>query len=73
MYIKKHPVDTEYPEGEKLLDAWQVDDKEENDEAIPIKSILDRLDDEPITQNNEFEGGFKIDESTFGEENNDET
>lgn len=73
MYIKKHPVDTEYPEGEKLLDAWQVDDKEENDEAIPLKSILDRLDDEPITQNNEFEGGFKIDESTFGEENNDET
>ena len=73
MYIKKHPVDTEYPEGEKLLDAWQVDDKEENDEAIPIKSILDRLDDEPITQHIEFEGGFKIDESTFGEENNDET
>lgn len=73
MYIKKHTADTEYPEGEKLLDAWQVDDKEENDEAIPIKSILDRLDDEPITQNNEFEGGFKIDESTFGEENNDET
>ncbi|MBQ8741435.1 MAG: YfhO family protein [Clostridia bacterium] len=78
IYIKNHPTDTEYPEGNNLLDAWHADDIAESvldvtDDEIPIKSILDRLDDEPITQNNELVGGFKIDENIFNEENDNET
>ncbi len=75
IYIKNHPADTEYPEGESLLEAWRIDEKTEQaldfEDEIPLKSILDRLDDEPITQN-ELIGGFKIDENAFGEENDDE-
>ncbi len=76
IYIKNHPAETEYPEGERLLEAWRADDIAESVldaiDDIPIKSILDRLDDQPTTQNNEIIGGFKIDENAFSEENENE-
>lgn len=77
LYLKNNPRDTAYPEGEKLLDNWRADDiaaaaLRYKDDSIPLKSILDRLDDQPTTQNNELVGGFKIDENAFSEENNDE-
>ncbi len=74
VYIKKHPIDTEYPEGDKLLEAW----KDENDfedivsegSSIPLRSILDSLDNEHFpTENSEIQGGFKIDPNAFDEEN----
>ena len=78
VYVKKHPYDTKYPEGEKLLDAWRVDDIAESaleltEAQIPIKSILDRLDEKSPTQSDELAGGFRIDENVFNEEDNDET
>lgn len=78
VYVKKHPYDTEYLEGEKLLDAWRADDIAESvleltETQIPIKSILDTLDDESPTQSDELAGGFRIDENAFSEENDDET
>lgn len=73
IYIKNHPYDTEYPEGQNLLDAWHADAIAEltpdfAEDEIPLKSILDRLDDQPTTQNNELVGGFKIDENVFDKE-----
>ena len=61
-----------------MLDAWRVDDIAESaleltEAQIPIKSILDRLDDESPTQSDELAGGFRIDENVFNEEDNDET
>lgn len=78
VYIKNHPADTEYPEGKNLLDSWRADDIVESalvyeDKQTPIKSILDRLDDNPISQSNELSGGFKIDQDAFNEESNNET
>ncbi len=76
-YIKNHPDNIEYPEGEQLLDAWQTDDMIEtiNTEgsSIPLKSVLDYLDEENFpAQNDELAGGFKIDQNAFEEENEDE-
>lgn len=74
LYLKNNPRDTAYPEGEKLLDNWRADDIAEaalryKDDSIPLKSILDRLDDEVLpTQSNELVGGFKIDENAFDKE-----
>ncbi len=78
IYIKNHPSNTEYHEGEALLEAWQADDIADSavdlEDNIPLESILDRLDDEPLlTQNSELEGGFKINENAFDEEKTDET
>ncbi len=77
-FIKKHPSDTEYPEGEQLLIDWQTDDADQhiqkNMSSIPLKSVLDYLDEENIpTQNSELSGGFMIDQNVFEEENKDET
>ncbi len=79
IYIKNHLDDTEYPEGKALLDAWHADDIAESalmykEDEIPIKSILDRLEDEVLpTQNKELDGGFKIYENALNEEKADET
>ncbi len=74
IYIKKHPTDTEYPEGKNLLEQWHADDIAESalmykDDAIPLKSILDRLDEDVLPiQNIELTGGFKINEDILNEE-----
>lgn len=61
-----------------MLEAWQADDIADSavdlEDNIPLKSILDRLVDEPLLiQNSELEGGFKIYENAFDEEKTDET
>lgn len=73
LYIKNHPTDAMYPEGDTLLKNWQSDDMAEAltdaaDDEIPLKSILDRLDEPIPAQNDELVGGFKVDENAFGEE-----
>lgn len=77
LYIKKHPSDTKYPEGDALIDCWVIENTAElvsdEGESIPIKSILESLDEETFpTQSNEFVGGFKIDSEVFDEEKKDE-
>lgn len=74
-YKKNHPTDTEYPEGDILLEQWHADDIAEAVQNITdggeqkSKSILD--DDEELEIphiNNGFEGGFKIDSKLFDDE-----
>lgn len=75
LYIKKHPTDTEYPEGDQLLEKWSSDTQDGIEaESLPLQSIFDVLENkaEPV-QNKNFLGGFTIDESAFSEEENDET
>ena len=77
-FIKKHPSDTEYPEGDQLLMDWQTDDAQqhiqENMSSIPLKSVFDYLDEQnPPTQNSELSGGFMIDNNAFDEVDKDET
>lgn len=77
LYIKKHPSDTKYPEGDLLLDGWVIENIAESvsreGESIPIKSVLESLDEEAFpTQSNEFIGGFKINSDAFNEEKSDE-
>jgi len=79
IYIKKHPTDTEYPEGNNLLEQWHTDDIAESalmyrDDVIPLKSILDSLDEDALpVQNTELTGGFKISEEILDEEDENET
>lgn len=78
IYIKKHPTDTEYPEGKNLLEQWHADDIAESalmykDDAIPLKSILDRIDEDTLpVQNTELTGGFKINDDLLDEEDENE-
>lgn len=82
IYVKKHPSSNEYPEGQKLLDAWQSDDIFESaldyvgkhSEKPQIKSILDVSDDEFVSlYNEEISGGFKINKDIFEEDDKNET
>ncbi len=78
LYFKKNPCETNYPEGDTLLAHWIDDDKtdvsaqENSEEQIPLKSILDRLDEEFYGHKDEFVGGFRIQEETINEENENE-
>lgn len=79
-YKKIVPTDTEYPEGDKLLNAWkdetapEYEVQESEGSSLPIQSIFDLLEEERFpTENNEIQGGFKIDSSVFDEEKKDET
>ncbi len=63
LYLKKRPNDTDYPEGERLLKAWQDDDEAEYSEQNPEpnKSLFDLLEQQPDeTKNNETIGGFTV-------------
>jgi uncharacterized membrane protein YfhO len=78
VYTQKHPTDTEYPEGDKLLETWKAEDSFEDivseGSSIPLRSILDSLDEEHFpTENSEIQGGFKIDPNAFDEEKSNET
>ncbi len=78
LYIKKHPSNTDYPEGEQLLDAWVASEisKTVNSEvsSMPIKSVLEYLEEEDYPKpNSEFSGGFRINPDALNEEKNDET
>lgn len=78
VYTQKHPTDTEYPEGDKLLETWEAEDNFEDivseGSSIPLRSILDSLDEEHFpTENSEIQGGFKIDPNAFDEEKSNET
>lgn len=76
LYTRHKIVDVEYPEGERLLSEWIEDDK--LDEAMETQteenqSILDLLDQEIIVSNQEYEGGFIINQDILKKEKNDET
>lgn len=75
-YKKRRFTETEYPEGEKLLEEWKPESSEpisKEGSSTLIRSILDSLDEEKFPQeNNELSGGFKVDQSLFDEEQNDE-
>ena len=79
-YKKRVSTDTEYPEGDKLLNAWKEETAQEYEvqklegSSLPIQSIFDLLEEEKFpTENNEIQGGFKIDSSVFDEGKKDET
>ena len=79
-YKKRVSTDTEYPEGDKLLNAWkdetapEYEVQESEGSSLPIQSIFDLLEEEKFpTENNEIQGGFKIDSSVFDEGKKDET
>ncbi len=79
IYIRRHPSNTEYPEGEKLINVWQKDDISdsisENDYddyddgyGLPDKSkiekeLLDFERDLKISKD-----GFSVDYDVFGDE-----
>ena len=75
LYIKKHPSNTDYPEGEQLLDAW-ADDNDVKIEPIACEDLSESLEfvfkklkeEKQETQNNKFIGGFEIDPNVFDEE-----
>ena len=76
LFTRHKVVDVEYPEGERLLSEWIEDDK--LDEAIETQteenqSLLDLLDQETIVPNQEYEGGFIINQDIFKKEKKDET
>lgn len=82
IYIKKHPSSNEYPEGKKLLDAWQSDDIFEatlnyvgkHSEKVPNDSILDIPNEDRISlYNKDISGGFKINENIFDGDDKNET
>lgn len=76
LYNRHKVVDVEYPEGERLLSEWIEDDK--LDESMETQteenqSLLDLLDQETIVPNQEYEGGFIINQDIFKKEKKDET
>jgi len=65
-FIKKAPVEVDYPEGEELLLKWRIDEINEDKEDIEI-NIPDDSDDDTrnktkksTSQKEEYKGGFKI-------------
>ncbi len=68
--IRKRPTPTTYPEGEMLLRRWHKDDIADaaadfySDEDYAPKTILFD-DDETLTPNQNFSGGFTIDSDIF--------
>ncbi len=76
-YNKRHFANTEYPEGDALLNFWQADDivgSANTQHQIPVKSILDSLEDNfLVNQKSEIDGGFNINNDLFKTEENDET
>ena len=72
LYNKKHRIEIEYPEGDKLLEAWRTDDLD--DEPVLEKSFFDDIEENTVARNNNFSNGFVVDQSVFdGEEKTDET
>lgn len=80
LYSKKHPSDNAYPEGDRLIEKWRAQDREEAERILAstfpedIKpSILDDdgIEDIDIPHADVgFSGGFTIDTELF--ENNDD-
>ena len=80
LYSKKHPADNTYPEGDRLIEKWRIQDREEAEKILAstfpedIKpSILDDdgIEDIDIPHADAgFSGGFTIDTELF-ENNND--
>lgn len=76
LYTTHKVVDVEYPEGERLLSEWIEDDKLDvatETQTEENQSLLDLLDQETIVSNQEYEGGFIINQDIFEKEKNDET
>ena len=82
LYFKKHPVMSEYPEGEELLDKWHKEElaevareymeekrmEEEKPHILDdIPSITEATHHIDFGKGESFEGGFKIDLSAFNE------
>lgn len=82
LYSKKHPSDNAYPEGDRLIEKWRAQDREEAERILAstfpedIKpSILDddTAPDIDIPHIEEgFSGGFTIDTDLFGNSDNDD-
>lgn len=82
LYFKKHPADNIYPEGDRLIEKWRAQDREEAERILAstfpedIKpSILDddTAPDIDIPHIEEgFSGGFTIDTDLFGNSDNDD-
>lgn len=77
-YMKQHPCDTVYPEGDQLLESWGQDEsqKEEINEgsSLPLQNALDIVTKEnTFEQNSEFSGGFTINPDALDVEENNET
>ena len=80
LYSKNHPADNTYPEGDRLIEKWRIQDREEAEKILAstfpedIKpSILDDdgIEDIDIPHADVgFSGGFTIDTELF--ENNDD-
>ncbi len=73
IYLKNHISNTDYPEGDELLNSWLADEvlKSENTEgsSIPLKSVLEQLQEENNhIPKSEFPGGFVVDPNIFDEE-----
>lgn len=82
LYSKNHPSDNAYPEGDRLIEKWRAQDKEDAERILAstfpedIKpSILDddTAPDIDIPHIEEgFSGGFTIDTDLFGNSDNDD-
>ena len=75
--ISKRPSENAYPEGEELLKAWKDDDLKLaiNEYSKRLENINEEYEYMPEIEiphiNNGFEGGFKIDTSTFDKPNDE--
>lgn len=75
-YVKRHPSESEYPEGEQLLQLWRSEDMLEavsrygRHEVIDWDSDEDDEKDSSSTENNgvSVNGGFKVDADLFTDE-----
>ena len=74
-YVNKSSNSIKYPEGEQLLSDWQDSEtKIDEGSSIPIRNILDYLDEiNECVVDNELTGGFNIDLNAFDKENKNET
>lgn len=76
IYLKKHPSDTCYPEGDELISRWHKDeiaeaasevygDDGEDDGDYAPKSILFSDDAEKPSGESKYSGGFNIDSDIY--------
>ncbi len=80
MWIKNHPAETEYPEGDILLEKWREDDENQayieltfDENALSKPSILDDDTDFEIPHiDGGFNGGFKINPDALDDKDDNE-
>lgn len=66
LWSRKHKTTTYYPEGEKLINEWLIQEESQTIDVVPKASILDDSPDIDIPSVNQgFANGFKIDTNAF--------